>query len=49
MAFQTKTGCRYFTENCQIITTHATITDGYIPLVSITITDGYICRYLTEF
>jgi hypothetical protein len=36
-----ETGRRYFTESCKTITTHATITDGYIPSVfTITITNG---------
>jgi hypothetical protein len=38
---------RYFTESCKTITTHATITDRYIPSVfTITITDGI---YLSVF
>jgi hypothetical protein len=40
---------RYFTESCKNITTHATITDGYIPSMFIVdITDEYIRRYFTE-
>ena len=40
-------GCRYFTESCKTITTHATITNGYIPSVfTITITNGI---YLSLF
>jgi hypothetical protein len=47
-----ETNYQYCIESCQTITTHATITDGYILLmitITITITEGYICRYLTEF
>jgi len=40
-ALQMKPGCRYFTKSCKQITTHATITDKYIPSVfTIAITDG---------
>jgi len=50
MAFQMETGCRYFTESCQTITTHATITDRIYPSVfTITITNRYIYQYLIEF
>ena len=50
MAFQMETGCRYFTESCQTITTHATITDRIYPsMFTITITNRYIYQYLIEF
>ena len=39
-ALQMETGRRYFTESCNKITIHGTITDIYIPSVfTITITD----------
>ena len=42
-----ETGRRYFTESCQTIITHATITNGYIlSVITITIIDGI---YLSVF
>jgi hypothetical protein len=41
MALQMEPDRQCFTESCKKITTHATITNGYIPSVfTITITDG---------
>jgi hypothetical protein len=39
---------RYFTESCKKITTHATITDGYIPSVfTVDITDEIFTTHAT--
>ena len=43
MNFQTEPGRQYFSESYKTITTHATITAGYIlSVITITIIDGYI-------
>jgi len=49
MTLQTEPGRRYFTESCKKITTHATITDRYIPsMFTITVIDGIFRRYFIE-
>jgi len=49
MTLQMEPSRQYFTESCKKTTTHATITDKYIPLVfTVDITDGYIRQYCTE-
>jgi hypothetical protein len=51
MTLQTEPSRQYFTKSCKKITTHATITNGYIPLVfTIDITDEtYMSVMYIEF